>query len=54
MNQTILDVGDPLQFRARVAALALHDAVDALNVALAENSPALRFYVRNLTRRIPA
>jgi len=54
VNQTILDVGDPLQFRARVAALALHDAVDALNVALAENSPALRFYVRNLTRRIPA
>jgi maltose alpha-D-glucosyltransferase/alpha-amylase len=54
VNQTILDVGDAQPFRERVDALALHDAVDALAVALAENSSSLRFYVRNLMRRIPA
>jgi hypothetical protein len=54
VQQTILDVGDPDAFRARVDALALYDAVDALGVALAENSSALRFYLRNLSRRIPA
>ncbi len=54
VNDTILDVGDPSRFAERVAALGLHDAVDALTVAVAENSAALRFYVRNLMRRIPA
>ena len=52
--QTILDVGESSHFRARVEALALHDAVDALAIALAENSTSLDFYVRYLTRRIPA
>jgi maltose alpha-D-glucosyltransferase/alpha-amylase len=54
VNQTLLDVGDAQLFRSRVDALALHDAVHALAVALAENSASLRFYVRNLMRRIPA
>jgi maltose alpha-D-glucosyltransferase/alpha-amylase len=54
VHDTILDVGESPAFRARVAALALHDAVDALAVALGENSSALRFYVRNLLSRIPA
>jgi maltose alpha-D-glucosyltransferase/alpha-amylase len=54
VQHSILDVGDPATFRARVDALGLHDAVDALAVALAENSASLRFYVRNLIRRIPA
>jgi maltose alpha-D-glucosyltransferase/alpha-amylase len=54
VNQTILDVGDVTAFRARVDALALHDAIDALGIALVENSSSLRFYVRNLMRRIPA
>jgi len=53
VHQTILDVGDASLLRARVDALALHDAVDALGVAIMENSSALRFYVRNLRRRIP-
>jgi predicted trehalose synthase len=54
VHQTILDVGESPLFRARVNALTLHDAVDALAVALAENSHALRFYVRNLMRRVAA
>jgi maltose alpha-D-glucosyltransferase/alpha-amylase len=54
VHQTILDVGDAQTFRLRVDALALHDAVDALAVALAENSSSLRFYVRYLLNRIPA
>jgi maltose alpha-D-glucosyltransferase/alpha-amylase len=54
VQQTILDVGDGPLFRARVEALALHDAVDAIAVALAENSTSLGFYVRYLLRRIPA
>ncbi len=54
VQQTILEVGDAPLFRARVDALALHDAVDALAIALAENSTSLSFYVRYLTRRIPA
>jgi maltose alpha-D-glucosyltransferase/alpha-amylase len=52
VSQTLLDVGDAAQFRARLDALALHDAVDALAVALTENSSALGFYVRHLARRI--
>ena len=54
VKQTILDVGDAAEFRASVAALALHDAVHALAIALAENSSSLDFYVRNLSRRMPA
>jgi maltose alpha-D-glucosyltransferase/alpha-amylase len=54
VEQTILDVGDGSHFRARVEALALHDAVDALAIALAESSTSLGFYVRYLMRRIPA
>jgi predicted trehalose synthase len=54
VRKTILDVGDASSFRARVDALALHDAVHALAVALAENSSSLRFYVRYLADRIPA
>ena len=54
VKQTILDVGDPAAFRSTVAALAFHDAVDALAIALAENSSSLDFYVRNLSRRMPA
>jgi maltose alpha-D-glucosyltransferase/alpha-amylase len=54
VQQTILDVGEAPHFQARVEALALHDAVDALAIALAENSTSLSFYVRYLIRRIPA
>jgi len=54
VQQTILDVGEGPLFRARVEALALHDAVDALAIALAESSTSLSFYVRYLMRRIPA
>jgi maltose alpha-D-glucosyltransferase/alpha-amylase len=54
VQQTILDVGEAPLFHARVEGLALLDAVDALAVALAENSSSLGFYVRYLTRRIPA
>jgi maltose alpha-D-glucosyltransferase/alpha-amylase len=54
VQQTMLDVGDAAQFRARVDALALHDAVDAVAIALAENSNSLSFYVRYLMCRIPA
>lgn len=54
VNQTILDIGDPSIFRSRVDALALHDALEALAIALADNSSALGFYVRNLMQRIPA
>ena len=54
VRQTILEVSDAALFGARVEALALHDAVDALAVAIAENSSSLRFYVRYLVSRIPA
>jgi maltose alpha-D-glucosyltransferase/alpha-amylase len=54
VNETVLDVGDADAFRASVSALALHDAVDALAIALAENSSSLDFYIRNLSRRLPA
>jgi maltose alpha-D-glucosyltransferase/alpha-amylase len=53
VNQSLLDVGDPSIFRFRVEALALHDAVEALAVALAENSSQLGFYVSNLVARLP-
>jgi maltose alpha-D-glucosyltransferase/alpha-amylase len=52
VSQTLLDVGDAPPFAARLDALALHDAVDALAVALTENSASLGFYVRRLLRRI--
>jgi maltose alpha-D-glucosyltransferase/alpha-amylase len=54
VENTIFEAGDSALLRERVDALALHDAVEALAVALAENSSALRFYVRYLLRRIPA
>jgi maltose alpha-D-glucosyltransferase/alpha-amylase len=53
VNQTLLAIDDTAAFRARVDALALHDAVEALAIALVENSASLPFYVRYLQRRIP-
>ena len=54
VQHTILDAGDAADFQRRIGVLTLHDAVDALRVALTENSLALDFYVRYLLRRIPA
>ncbi|MFN2461483.1 MAG: maltose alpha-D-glucosyltransferase [Candidatus Velthaea sp.] len=47
-----LDVGDAATYKARLDALGLHDAVEALAVAVAENSSSLDFYTRHLTARL--
>ncbi len=53
VNDTLLATGDPAAFRARVEAVALHDAMQALAIAIAENSTSLGFYVNNVIGRVP-
>ncbi|GAC1411548.1 MAG: maltose alpha-D-glucosyltransferase [Candidatus Velthaea sp.] len=53
VSGTILDTGETTQLRARLDVLALHDAIEALAIAVAENSASLDFYVRHVARLVP-
>ena len=48
VNGTDLALGDPGVLAARLRALRLHDAVEALAIAVAEGSSSLAFYIDNL------
>jgi alanine-alpha-ketoisovalerate/valine-pyruvate aminotransferase len=48
VNGTDLALGDPGELAARLRALRLHDAIEALAIAVAEGSSSLAFYIDNL------
>jgi maltose alpha-D-glucosyltransferase/alpha-amylase len=48
VNGTDLALGDPGELAARLRALRVHDAVEALAIAVAEGSSSLAFYIDNL------
>jgi maltose alpha-D-glucosyltransferase/alpha-amylase len=48
VNGTDLALGDPAELAGRLRSLRVHDAVEALAIALAEGSSSLAFYIDNL------
>ncbi|GAC1595272.1 MAG: maltose alpha-D-glucosyltransferase [Candidatus Velthaea sp.] len=52
VSGTLLDTGASAELHARLEVLALHDAIEALAVAVAENSSSLDFYVQHVARLV--